>query len=287
MKRTWMPWAVAALVAAGANAAEPAKKEVHQQAEPAPAGGCAGVMDRGLFDGPVALGFFSADYATGRRACPRSELGVGFLAGATVDTPDFYGALSGGALLYGSYAVLQPLELFGSLEAVKVAYVQNASLKGTSFYLGQATVGATYQVYRQGGLVVSPSARLMLPTDFSMPDVRTVGLELGAAASWRPMERLEVHGYAGGDVSAGISAAGALPRPGLLASAGVQYSVFNWGGVVLDINAHAGQAAYVAPALALRFAIARVVGLELGAAVPLAGTIRNNGAVGLKLSYRM
>src|SRR3954464_15616400 len=158
MKRTLWTWAVAGLLAATAGAGE---VKAHPEADAA--GGCAGAVDRGLFDGPVAVGFFDADFATGRRACARTEMGLGLLGTASIDTPDFYGALSGGALLYGSFALPSaPLEVFASLEVVKVQYVQNASLKGTSFSLGQASLGATYALLRSGGLTLAPSMRLML-----------------------------------------------------------------------------------------------------------------------------
>lgn len=292
MKRTLTLWAVATLwalaVPAGAQEARPMPlAPLAEQRVEAASGGCAGAVERGMFDGPVSIGFFSADYATGRRACARSEVGLGILGGAAIDTADFYGALSGGALLYGSYALSPALEVFGALEAVKLQYVQNASLKGTSVAMGQATLGATWAALRQGALVVAPSARLMLPTDFSMPNVRTVGVELGAAVSYRLSERFEVHGYAGGDLSAGLSAAGSLPRPGLLASAGAQYSLTPWAGAVLDLNGHAGEYAYLAPALGLRFTLAKVVGIELGGTLPLLGTLRNDAALGLKVAYRL
>jgi len=284
MRYTRTLWAlIAALaLAKGAGAAE-----VEKQAEPPGPGSCSGVAGPGLFDGPVALGFFSADFGTARRACPRSEVGLGLLAGATIDNPDFYGTLSGGALLYGSYTLSPALEVFGALEAVKLQYVQNASLKGTTAALGQATVGASYTLLRQGRWLVAPSGRVMLPTDFSMPNVRTVGLELGGAASYQVNGNLELHGYLGGDLSAGLSAAGALPRPGLLASAGVQYAFASWIGVALDLDAHAGDSAYLAPALALRVALARAVGLEVGGTLPLLGTIRSNGALGVKVACRL
>jgi len=242
----------------------------------------------GLFDGPVAVGFFDADFAVGRRARPRTEVGLGVLGGATIDTPDFYGALSGGALLYGSYALpSQPMEVFASLEVVKFQYVQNASLKGTSTSLGQGSLGAAYVLLHAGGLTVAPSMRLMLPTDTSMPDVRTVGLEVGGAASWQVSGALEVHGYLGGDVSAGLSAGETLARPGLLISAGAQYAVTSWFGAVLDVNGHVGAQAYLAPALGLRAAIGKSFGIEVGGTLPLLGTIRNDAAVGLRLAYRI
>ena len=284
MRRTWTLWAVGALLALakGAGAAE-VEKRVEA---PGPAS-CSGVAGGALFDGPISVGFFSADFGTARRACPRSEVGLGLLAGAAIDTPDFYGSLSGGALLYGSYALSPALEVFGALEAVKVQYVQNASLKGTSVALGQATVGATYVLLRQGGLLLAPSGRVMLPTDFSMPNVRTVGLELGGAVSYQLTGNLELHGYLGGDLSAGLSAAAALPRPGLLASAGAQYAFAPWIGVALDLDAHAGESAYLAPALAVRVALGKALGLELGGKLPVWGTVRNEGALGLKVAYRL
>lgn len=294
MKRTGWLWAAVAglwALAAPASAAEQAKEKAVEvkkmPAEPLAAQGCSGEVDRGLFEGPVAIGFFDADFATGRRACARTEVGLGLLGGAIIDTPDFYGAISGGALVYGSYALSgSPLEVFGALEVVKVSYVQNASLKGTSVSIGQATLGATYALLRIGGLTVAPSMRLMLPTNGLTPDVRTVGVELGGAASWH-QGPIEVHGYVGGDLSAGLSEAPSLARPGVLFTAGAQYSFFSWAGVALDLNAHLGTYSYVAPAIGLRASLGKVVGLELGGTLPLWGSIRNDAALGLKVAYRM
>jgi len=306
MKRTLWPWAGVAAglwIAAGpAGAAGPEKEkekapaaelrvEAKRAKQPVPLEeerSCAGNVNRGLFDGPVAIGFLGADYATGRRACARTEVGLGLLGGAIIDTADFYGALSGGAVLYGSYALAgPPVEIFGTLELVKVQYVQNASLKGTSVSLGQATVGATYALLRMDRLTLAPSVRLTLPTDSSTPDVLDLGLELGGAASWNVWGPIELHGYAGGDVSAGLSDGPALARPGFLLSVGTQLSFFSWGGAVIDLNLHAGPAAYLAPSAGLRFTVAKVVGVELAGTMPVWGTLRNDGAVGLKVAYRL
>lgn len=289
MKAIQTRWAVVAAVLALAPAAPAAAGESPDSTSTLMTGSPLSITEprTGLFDGPIGVGFFSADYAVGRRALGRTEVGLGILGNAIIDTPDFYGALAGGALLYGSYALSDKLEVFGSLEAVKVEYVQNASLKALQYGLGQATAGATYTVYRQGGMALSPSGRVMLPTDFSSPNVRTVGLELGVAGNWTPTWQLELHGYLGGDLSAGLSAAPALPRPGLLATAGAQYSFVRWFGVALDVNAHLGAQSYVAPALALRAAIGHSLGIELGATLPLLGNLRHLGAGGLRVAWRM
>ena len=49
-----------------------------------------------------------------------------------------------------------------------------------------------------------------------------------------------------------------------------------------DLNGHLGESAYLAPAVGLRAAIGKVVGIELGATLPLLGTIRNDAAFGLR-----
>src|SRR5262245_52008340 len=115
MKRTLWTWAVAAVfLAANARAAdaekakapevkksskEPAHPGEHEHAHDAASWSCRGNEDRGMFSGPVVVGFFDADFATGRRACARTEVGLALQGGAAIDTPDFYGAISGGPLV--------------------------------------------------------------------------------------------------------------------------------------------------------------------------------------------
>lgn len=65
--------------------------------------------------------------ATGRRACPRTEVGIGGRFGATIDTPDFYGALNVNGVIFGSYAIGPTIEVFGTLEAITYNYAQNAA----------------------------------------------------------------------------------------------------------------------------------------------------------------
>ena len=132
-------------------------------------GACEQWISPALAEGPVTFGFLSADVATGRRACPRTEVGLGLQGGAIVETANFYGAVTATGLLSGSFAVRPDLEVFATLEAPRFQYVQNATLTGTTLALGQLTAGATYVALAQGPLVVSPSARLQLPTSFASP----------------------------------------------------------------------------------------------------------------------
>ncbi len=253
-------------------------------------GGCEEWIAPALAEGPVTFGFLSADVATGRRACPRTEAGFGIQGGAIIETENFYGAVTGAGLLSGSLAVRPDLELFATLEALRFQFVQNATLTGTTLHLGQLTVGGTYVALASGPFVLSPSVRLQLPTSFASPRTRTLGGEVGAAVLYRPTNRFEVHGYAGVDASLGLGAADPLPRAGFLVNVGTEYALCSGFAAVLDANVHLGHRAaldYVAPALGLRFRAGEHFGAELGASLPVLGAERALAIGGLKLTYRI
>ena len=104
-------------------------------------GGCEQWIAPALAEGPITFGFQSADVATGRRACPRTEVGFGMQGGAIIETANFYGAITAAGLLSGSFAVRPDLEVFATLEALRFQFVQNATLTGTTMHLGQLTIG--------------------------------------------------------------------------------------------------------------------------------------------------
>lgn len=253
-------------------------------AEPAPLG-CARWRAKGLGEGPASLGYAEADVATGRRACPRTEIGLGARFGAIIDTPDFYGAVSVNGLIYGSYALRPTTELFGTLEAVNFNYAVNAVLTSTQLTLGNLTVGATQVLMNGESFIGAVSARLLLPTSFEIPGARLLGFELGASGSWRAAEWLELHGYLGGDLSGAVGRAAGLPRGGAVVVAGAQLSPFTWGALVIDLTGRLGALNYFAPTVAFRFAIGKV-GIELAATKPLAGTDRHTVIGGLRVNYR-
>ena len=220
--------AVIGLLASSSFAQEAKVEEAKVEAAVEPTG-CGAWRAPGLNEGPVALGYAEADVATGRRACPRTEIGLGARFGAIIDTPGFYGAVNVNGLLYGSYALRSTTELFATLEAVNFNYGVNAVLTSTQLTLGNMTAGATQVLVQNGNFVGSVSARILLPTSFEIPGARLLGGELGASASWRPKQWLEVHGYLGGDLSGAIGRAAALPRGGAVLLAGAQFSPFDWG----------------------------------------------------------
>jgi len=245
---------------------------------------------RGLAEGPVSAGYFDADVGVGRRACPRTEVGVGVKGGAIIDTPNFYGDVAGAGVVFASYALEPRTELFATLEAARYEFIQNATLQTTAIHLGQLTAGATHVLVAANGWVLSPSARLLLPTSTAFQNERVVGLELGAAVRKAFSSRFDFYGYFGVDSSLAFGDAPADPRGGVLGNAGVEYTFFRGFGLALDANAHLGHRApldYVAPALAFRFAVGAHVGVEIGASVPLAGADRHDAVGGVRVSYRL
>lgn len=242
--------------------------------------------ERGLPEGPIALGFVEADLATGRRACPRTEAGLGARFGAIIDTPKFYGSLGVNGVLFGSWAFRPDAELFATLEAVSFNYTVNAVLSATQLTLGNMTVGATYSFLQRGTIISGVSARLLLPTSLEVPGAHPVGGELGISMSYRPKGWLEVHGYLGSDVTSAFSRADSYTRIGGILLAGVQLKPTSWFAFVLDLNGRAGALTYFAPAAALRFRVARL-GIEVGATLPLAGTDRHDFIAAARFSWRI
>ena len=226
---------------------------------------CDNARHPGLTDGPVTIGYADAELGTGHRACLRDEIGLGERAGAIIDTPGFYGALNADTLLTATHVFARRFELFGALELVHYQFAQNATLKGSSVGLGQLTVGGAFQALAGRAWAVTPYVRLELPTSSDAPDVRTVGGELGVAVDFRPYRKVMFHGYLGGDLTAGLSAAPSLVRGGAQADVGVQYSPATWIGLVLDLRLALGHRAaldWLAPAVAFRFRFWRTLGAE-------------------------
>jgi hypothetical protein len=297
------PAAVAAPVPspdAGTAAAEPAKSE------PAPVpnftpppemsaddffveeeSGCSRWRHQGLMEGPIAIGYGDADMATGRRTCPRTEIGLGGTFGARLDTADFYGGLDLNTVVFASLAFTDKIELSVLLEPIVFQYLQNASLKGTQLVFGNLTAGGTYLLYEHDRTIGAVSARLLFPTSFAYSGARLVGIDVSYNFSWRAKDWLEVHSWLGADFVAGLNGAETFPRVGATLSVGAQLSPFDWGALVVDLDGRLGMDhSYLAPKVALRFRIARL-GIELGATLPLVGNDRHDFIAGLKVAYRL
>ena len=283
-----MKRALVVLVAVGASLArgqEAVAVQVGPPLEVAPLEVCTAASLGGLPEGAASVGYLQADLATGRRACPRTEVGLGGRFGAIIDTANFYGNLGVSGVLFGSWAITPRWELYATLEAVNFTYLQTA-LKATSLTLGNLTVGASWTAYQTATFAGAVSARVLLPTSLEVPGAHPLGAEVGHASTWRPLSWLEVHSWLGVDLTGALGPASGLPWVGGTLSIGAQATPFSWGAVVLDLTGRLGPVTYLAPTLALRFAIGPL-GIELGGSLPLLGSDRHDFLAGLRLGWKL
>jgi hypothetical protein len=274
--------------AAASPTPAPAPQGVSQ---PAPAstplrGGCVAEAARGLPEGPIAMGYVESDLASGRRACPRNEVGLGVRGLGIIDTPNFYGNVGAQGLLFGSWAVRPSTELFAQLEAISFGFTQNATLTTTQLTLGHMTAGVSQVLYDTEKLSGALTGRVLLPSSFEIPGMRLVGAEVGHSASWRPKSWLEVHGAASVDLTLGVGGARPDPRVGGFALVGAMWQPTTWFGLVLDVNGRVGRVSYLAPSVGLRFRVASL-GIEVGGSLPVVGNDRHDFVAGLRLSWRL
>ncbi len=239
----------------------------------------------GLPAGPAGFGYVEADLATGRRACPRTELGLGVRGGAIIDTPNFYGNLGGQAQLFGSWAFRRKTELFATLEPVTFGFTQNATLTKTEATFGHFTAGISQVVYEGSTIAGAVTGRVLLPSSFEIPGMRLMGVEAGHSVSFRPRRWIEVHGTASLDLTFAIGPARPDPRIGGFLVAGAAWEPVDWFALVVDVSGRVSRVSYLAPMAALRFKVASL-GIELGASLPLVGNDRHDFVGGLRVSWK-
>lgn len=253
--------------------------------EPAPPSRCDRDEAAGLPMGPVAFGFSTADFSSARRACPRSEVGLGVRGLGIIDTPNFYGNVGAQALVFGSVALTPKTELFGTLEALTIGFTQNATLTKTEFTLGHFTAGVSQVVYGSERLSGALVGRVLLPTSFEIPGMRLLGADVGHTVSFRPLRWLEVHGSASVELTFGVGQARSDPRVAGALIAGAMWQPTSWFGLVVDLAGRFGRINALAPLAGVRFRIGSF-GIELAAGLPIVGNDRHDFAGTARFSWR-
>lgn len=239
----------------------------------------------GLPAGPVGFGYVEADLASGRRACPRTEVGLGIRGLAIIDTPNFYGNVGVQAQLFGSWAFRRKTEVFATLEAVTGGFTQNATLTKTEATFGHFTAGLSQVIYEGATVSGVATGRVLLPSSFEVPGMRLMGFEAGHSVAYRPLKWLELHGTASLDLTFGIGGARPDPRVGGFLVAGAMWQPVEWFGLVVDVSGRVSRVSYLAPMAALRFKISSL-GIELGASLPIVGNDRHDVVGGLRISWK-
>ena len=257
-------------------------------------------LREGLPTGPVAISLSDGDFASPRRACPRTELG-GETGGSITLEVDKYGLapalqvaagsdiqLRGLTKIYGSFALTHRLELFGSIEPLTTRLVISG-FQSQYVGLGHTSVGGTFAVFQSRALVASVTTRATLPTAFGLyRNAYPLSFDSGWAVSFQPFELLQIHGQLSAAGSIALTAGDPQPRVGLLAVGGVELLAWEYLSFVADLNTltlYRGDVDYAAAALGVRASLFGVAA-ELSALAPFYGVDRNLAGVRLALSYR-
>ena len=231
----------------------------------------------GLPSGPVTSGLLDGDLGRAHRVCGRSEIGLDAGGKLLIDLP-FFGYLSAGVRLDGSWAWGPRGELFGSFEVLRYDSLI-APLASSSLGIGHTTVGAAYRFLDRPAVSLGVNGKLVLPT--AAPLYRNawpIGIDAGLAAQFRVHPKVQFHAQAAAVHSFALGKGPGQPRIGAAVTAGTELRPDPTFAVVIDLY---GSFGYTAPldvfaaALALRFSDGKRFGFNVGATIPIVGRERS------------
>lgn len=233
-----------------------------------------------LADGPLMIGFSQADHGVFRRACPRSELGLGAGARAIIEEENFYADLRGHGRLDVSVQPFDALELSLMLEPVFYEQVIQ-SFRASHLGVGDTSLSAMLLAFTGDRYALSILVRGTLPTAYGYyAHTLPFAFDAGPLFLLEPLDDVRLHAgvLALGEVA--ITKAASDPRGGIAGNVGADFVIFEWLSIVADLQA---QALVREPLdrLTLGFGARAALGdlaLELGVAVPVAGADRNAAA---------
>jgi hypothetical protein len=250
---------------------------------------CMALRD-GMPDGPAGTFLYDGGLGMAHPICPRNEVGFGAGAYLLADTANFYGHIVASGNLGGRWAPTERFEVFGGVEFLRFDNVIGA-LSSSYLGLGHTHVGVSGLLWQGDTMGISANGKLVLPTapglyEQSFP----VGVDLAVAGAWSPSESVRLTAQVGGLGAAAFSGAGAYPRAGVQLHAGAELRPWRPLGVSLQVDAGFGYTApvdHVAAGLALRGAVGKRGGIELGAVIPLAGRERALATATLRGTFRL
>ncbi len=241
--------------------------------------------------GPVSVAMRDGALGSGRRACPRSEVGLSGHALLLDDTGNLniYGQIQLQGVVDGSVALSDRVEVFGRLEALRSQ--QAISLAGASYTgLGHTTVGVSALLVDDVDAHVAWLNRMVLPTAFGLyQNQHPLAVESGLSAQLDVGEALQLYGQLSVIGSMGLGRGPTQMRLGLAPSLGAQLTVKRSFGVALGVASsllYDQSLDYLSPQMSFRTAIGKV-GIQLDAMIPLVGPTPRPLLVGqLRATYR-
>lgn len=237
---------------------------------------------------PSSLALRGSGLDLNRVACGVDGFNLGTRALATIDSPEFYGTLSGS--LFVDYRMLHESGFEFSVGARLVDYnfTQSAVFTDAELAFGPVSLGVLHpQQRRWWGQPVVTSVALR----FEVPLTHTGGQPLTVAASpaffltMMPFSTLHVHARAAGLLWSVLPESGPDSRSALLVSSDVAYAPFSHFAVTAGTEVQGGWYDFGLDHLLVRAGVRAVLGqdsaIEVSAAIPFYGADRTDLVVWL------
>ncbi len=225
--------------------------------------------------GPVQAWLWDGQLGLAQPVCPKTTVGVGPRALLLADAPNFYGRVVGSGTLEARLALSERTAVGMVLEPLHYESTISA-LSSSWFGYGATTLTATTRVDEGRSLALAVAGRLVLPTAIglygqSYPVGGDVGLAFDAGGgAW------SAHGQVGFAALASMGVGPTALSTGLPITAGASWQLRPGFSLAFDAQssfAFDAPVDHVAIAPAVRIGSGRY-GMELGAAVPVAGENR-------------
>jgi len=227
----------------------------------------------GMATGPVVAPILDGGLGRAYRVCGRSEVAIRGGGVLMVDIPNFYGRVSAGATIEGSWAPNKITEIFAGIEAVRYDTVIQ-SLSASNIGLGHSFLGGSIRAVTSDRATIAFNSKLVLPTATGLyQEARPFGFDMGVAGQFAATPKVHLRGQVGLLASAVASRAGPGLRMGASLTAGAEFLPVRRFGVAIDFHSVVGYATNTdlyAAAAALRFSNLKRFGFELAGMLPLA-----------------
>lgn len=244
----------------------------------------------GMPTGPVVAPVFDGGLGRGYRVCGRSEVGLRAGGLILVDRPNFYGRVSAGGTLEGSWAPGKYGEVFAGAELVRYDTVIE-SLTSSAFGFGHMYVGGSYRMVTSERLSLGFNGKLVFPTASALyQEARPFGFDFGMVGHFAAHPKVHIRGQLGLMASAMSGHAGPGFRMGASITGGAEFLPIRRFGIATDLVTVLGYSAivdYFAGAVAFRFSNLKRFGFELAGTFPFAGRERAQAVVMLRASVRL
>lgn len=243
----------------------------------------------GMATGPVVAPVFDGGLGRGYRVCGRSEVGLRAGGLLLVDTPNFYGRVSAGGTLEGSWAPGKFGEVFAGAELVRYDTVIQ-SLSASALGFGNMYLGGSYRMLLGARSAIGFNGKLVFPTASALyTEARPFGFDFALTGQFAVHPRIQLHGQIGLQAVAMASRAGPGFRMGAAITGGAEFLIVRRFGIATDLYSVLGYTDVLdvfAGAVAFRFSNLKRFGFEVAGTVPFAGRERAQAVVMLRASVR-